>query len=230
MKRWFAALMCAVLMMTMIALAEDAPSTVPPGDEAYPLPSPLIEEPAPRGDAASDGSITLTIDGQSISLAFDPSPQYSSVSGGLIQASYYAYGADGFTMYELYMIFPDTVKPGMVITPEYAALAGEECSVVLIVSTNDDELYYSASLMNGSVYPEGSGFSISIDDIQSDGGATACSGRLQATLVALDMVTGEPVATLALDETPFSFTIGGGSIPTPVTPQSSPMPEDMRKV
>lgn len=246
MKRWIAALLCALMLTTMFALAEgsadpfatyppgneaDPFATNPPGDETHPFPTSPAGDGAPRGDAASDGSITLTIDGQTIALAFDPSPQYSSIAGGLVQASYYAYGADGFTMYELYMIFPETAKPGMVITPEYAALAGEECSVMLIVSTNDRELYYSASLMNGAVYPEGSGFSIAIDDIRDDGGATAYSGRLRATLVALDVLSGEPVATLTLDETPFRFAIRrDSSFSGPVVPQSTPMPEDMRKV
>ena len=233
MKRWIAALLCALMLTTMFALAEgstDPFATTPPGDDAFPFPPPPTGDGAPRGDAASDDSITLTIDGQSIVLAFDPSPQYSSIAGGLVQASYYAYGADGFTMYELYMIFPDTVKPGMVYTPEYAALAGEECSVVLIVSTNSAELYYSASLMNGAVYPEGSGFSIAIDGVQSDGGKVVYSGRLQATLIALDMLSGEPIATLTLEETPFRFAINSGSSSAPVILQPTPMPDDMRKV
>ena len=60
------------------------------------------------------------------------------------------------------------------------------------------------------------------------GGATY-SGRLSATLVALDLISGKAERTLVIPETPFRFTLGGKAAPGPV-PASTPTPSDMRKV
>ena len=163
---------------------------------------------APRDGATGVDEIALNVNGETVALGFDTSQEYSSIKFGLVQAAYYGYSADNATLYELYLIFPDTVRPGMVLTPEYAALANEECSVVLIVSGNDAELYYSASMMNGTVYPAGSAFSIAIDAVEEAQGGSSYAGSFSATLIALDGISGDAVATLSLPETAFRFTIG----------------------
>jgi hypothetical protein len=148
-----------------------------------------------------------------------------------VQASYYSYGADGKTLYELYITFPETARAGMVITPEYAAMTNEESSVVLIVSKDGLETYYFSSLLDGSVYPTGSGFSIAIDSIGDEGGMVSYAGTLSANLIALDMASGEVAATLEIPATPFSFTISGQlSSPLPDAPEPTPMAEDFKKV
>ena len=228
MKKTVAIVLCALLMaLGAMALAE-----APFGGLFDSLPGEPGGDTPPRGNVEASDGITLTVDGETVQLAYDASPQYSSIQGGLVQASYYAYGADGKTLYELYITFPETARAGMVITPEYAAMTNEESSVVLIVSKDGLETYYFSSLLDGSVYPTGSGFSIAIDSIGDEGGMVSYAGTLSANLIALDMVSGEVAANLDIPATPFSFTVSGQlSAPLPDDgPRATPQPEDMRKV
>lgn len=225
MKKIISMLLCALLMM-LPALAEapiDAPNA---GDGLFP------GDQLPRdGDNGGDAgaSVTLEINGETIRLGFDDSPLYSSVQNGLVQASYSAYGADGYTMYLLYIIFPDTAKPGTVITPESAATAGNESSVVLIVSSRERELYYYSSVFSGQVYPADSTFSIAIDNIEAADNGTTYSGTLSATLICIDTAQESEIARQSIPETPFRFTIAGYRDPG-AAPGNTPPAEDMRKV
>ena len=217
MKKLFALLIAALLAL-LPALAEKAD---PLNGEN---PNPFGEIPG-RGIADGQG-IELDIDGDKVTLDFDPSEQYSSIEGGLVQASFYSYSADGVKLYELYMLFPDTAKSGSVIVPDASNL---DSSVVLIVSdaNTQEELYYFSSYMGDGVYPEGSDFSIAIDDVVEEGGARTYTGRLTATLVALDMATGQTSATLRVEGTPFSFTIGGAG-ERRAEPLPTAVPSDIR--
>ena len=192
------------------------------------------DTPDTPSDAGTGQSISIMIDGRTVELAFDSSPDYSSSSNGMVQASYYAYAADGVTLYELYLIFPDSAESGMIITPDYSALINAESSVVLIVSDEKSEQYYFASILDGAIFPEGSDFTICIDDVIRENGTVTYTGRLSASLIALDMVSGQVSDTLTITETPFSFTLGGAdgdnerhSDPLPT---SQPGESDMRKV
>ncbi len=231
------ALTMAALLMLLPALAEtEQPLPTAQETDAPGLPDRFVNETdSDAGEQApwdhdSGSSIELDINGEKVTLDFDASPQYSSIEGGTVQASYYRYLDDNSKLYELYMIFPDSAAAGMVISPDYSALTGEESSVVLIVSDlkAEQELYYFSSQMNGAVYPEDSTFAIAIDDIRTTGGATTFSGSLSATLIALDMATGAAEDTLQIGETPFSFTIGGET-DRPETPAPTALPDDMRK-
>ncbi len=229
MKKLIALLLCALLAaLPALALAE-SPFEDLIGDLIDDFPDERSDDESPRGDAGSGDTFPLNVNGETIPLVYDPTPQYSSIQGGLVQASYFAYGADGVTLYELYIIFPDTAKAGMVITPEYAAMTDEESSVVLIVSGTGEERYYTASLMDGNVYPAGSNFTIAIEDVRESASATTYSGKMSASLVALDVSSGEPAATLSIPETPFSFTVGGSST-RHVSPSATEAPADLKKV
>jgi len=226
MKKILAILLCAALaVMGAAALAEN------PFDDLFGnLPGEPGNDTPPRGDIEAGDGITLEVDGESVHLAYDASPQYSSIQGGTVQASYYAYGADSKTLYELYITFPDTARAGMIITPEYASLTGEESSVVLIVSRDGVETYYFSSVLDGSVYPVGSGFSIDIESASDEGGMVAYAGTLSASLIALDMSSGDVAATLEIPSTPFRFTISGQlSSPLPSEPEATREPEDLKK-
>ena len=227
MKKTVAIVFCALLIaLGAISLAE-----APFGELFDSLPGEPGSGTPPRGDVGASDGITLTVDGETVQLAYDASPQYSSIQGGLVQASYFAYGADGKTLYELYVTFPETARAGMVITPEYAAMINEESSVVLIVSKDSLETYFFSSLLDGSVYPTGSGFTIAIDSVGDEGGMVSYAGTLSANLIALDMASGDVAATLEIPSTPFSFTVSGQlSSPLPNdVPQPTPQSEDLRK-
>ena len=250
------ALLCALTMVLTVSVLAEAPIdfvpvlntpqpniTIPtpkadiftPEPEATPTPDPSTtpEAPLPNQRSESTGAQTfpLEVNGKTITLAFDTSPQYSFIEGGLVQASYYGYDENGVTMYELYIYIPESAKEGMVISPEYSALTGEESSVVLIVSDGSSQVYYFSSMMDGVAYPSGADHAIAIDNIWKYGDATTYAGRLAARLIALDMSTGEALDALTIPETPFTFTLGAGDAPVPyATPMSTDIPQDMRKV
>jgi len=186
-----------------------------------------------RSEMTVTNSIRLDIGGEMVELGFDDTPQYSSIDGGVVQASYYNYSPDGNTLYELYLVFPQSARAGDEITTEYAVLSGEECSVVLIISDvqTQQENYYFASVLGSSAYPENSDFLIRIDHVDSYQGTVSYSGSLSARLVALDMSTGEVSATLDIPETTFNFSINGSENEQRHTePLPTAMPSDMRKV
>lgn len=234
MKKLIALIIIALLALAP-AMAEwtDSETAPEPPVETIPVePEQELPQELPNREQATGESIELEIDGERVTLGFDPSAQYSSIANGQVQASFYAYSADNTKLYELYMIFPDTAKPGMVITPDYSALTSEESSVVLIVSDvqTQQEIYYFSSLMDGAVYPENSSYAIAIDDIYEIDGATTFSGSLSATLVALDMATGEAQDVFEISDTPFRFTIGEGEERhTEPLPTEKPKDDDMRK-
>ena len=231
MKKLIAILLCALLALVP-ALAEAPTETPAPQMLPFELPT-ATEEPtaaptAPGRDPSSGDTFELQTNNGVVLLDFDTSPQYSSISDGLVQASFYKYADDGM-LYELYIIFPETAQPGMVITPDYTALTNEESSVVLIVSDTQtqQEQYFLSTQMNGTVYPVGSDFSICVDEIHELDGGVSYVGRLSATLIALDMTTGEVLATMTIPETPFGFTFGSGSEERHADPIPTPTPKDM---
>ena len=219
MKRILSMLLC-LLLAALPAMAEMPEAT----------PEPFSGDFAPRDGGSQDETLTVEVNGENVRLIYDNSPMYSSVQGGLVQASYYAYGADGDTMYLMYIIFPETAGAGMVISPEYAAVTGEECSVVFIVSTSTREQYYFSSVAEGLVYPNDSDFSIAIASVEEGASGTTYAGKLSAKLVCLELSSGDGQSTLDIPETPFRFTIGGGSQAPQAEPGTTPVPEDMRKV
>ena len=227
MKKILAILLCALLATLGAMTVAEAPF-----DDLFgALPGEPGNDAPPRSDGNAADSIPIQINGETVQLAYDATPQYSSIQGGIVQASYYAYGADGKTLYELYLTFPETARAGMVITPEYASMTNEESSVVLIVTADNVETYYFSSLLDGSVYPSGSGFTISIDSVSQDGGMVSYAGTLSASLIALDMASGGVADTLEIAATPFGFTVSGQlSSPLPDAPQATKEPDDMKKV
>ena len=225
-KLWIILLL--TLALSIPALAESAPEKTTPEPTNGPA-----DTLSPRAKAPSDSAITLDLDGERIELPFDDSPQYSSVDNGVVQASFYAYSPDGSLLYELYIVFPESVRPGDVVTPQYALQTSEETSVVLIVSDvkSEQELYYMAGIMGGSPYPERSDFSISIQGVEPAQGGTAYSGSLSAELVALDISSGSVIDALSISDAAFSFTIGGAPQERHTAePLPTALPSDMRKV
>ncbi|MBQ8109655.1 MAG: hypothetical protein IJ124_05805 [Clostridia bacterium] len=216
-------LLLSALLLSAFAVAE-APL---PEDTNTRLSQPPVSD-----DGAQANSITLELEGQRIELPFDDSPEYSSIADGVVQASFYAYTSGGEKLYELYILFPESARAGDEITPRGAAQDGMEGSVVLIVSDVDSqrEDYYFSSVTSGVTYPEESDFLICVDSIEASGSAVTYAGRLTASLVALDMSTGEVVARLDIPETAFSFTIGQTEPDRHASPMPSPLPDDMRKV
>lgn len=227
MKRMLALLTGALLaLLPAASLAESILDLPLPN----PIPEPTPEIVAPPVSGESGDSIALEIDGRTVRLNYDSSPLYSSLEGGLVQACFYGYAEDGVTLYELYVIFPATARAGMVISPEYMAMTGGESSIVLIESNNQQERYFVAGLMDSKAYPAGSNFSIDIQSVEEAPGGTFYAGTLSATLVAMNMATGETEATLSIDAIPFRFTLEAAVSEQTGEPAPTATPSDMRKV
>ena len=172
-------------------------------------------------------AIDLQIGGRDLSLAFDPSVEYSGVSNGGVQASFYAYVNNEEELYELTLNFPEGVGTGDTVDAGYARSAGAECSVVLIYSTNRDVGYYMAGVSEGTAFPEGSGFEIHFDDVTGVDGGTRYTGRVSATLVGMNLDSGMSLRSIELADVPFGFTMPDANRNLPgETPADTPDPDD----
>ena len=165
--------------------------------------------PAPDAPSAA-GSMNINIAGEALVLNFDASPAYSSVQSHLVQASFYTYGSATGNLYELFLTFPDSVRAGDAITPEYAMKSAVDSSVVLLVSSPEKDTFYVASQQTTSgPYPETSSYSLRFDSVASAGGTTTYTGTLDANLVSLSQKTGEVDKSLRIEGANFTFTIAG---------------------
>lgn len=179
-------------------------------------------------------NIILEINGETLTLNFDPSPEYTRIVEGMISASFYTY-ADDDELYELYLTFPEDAASGSRYTSEDAVSDDRAASVVLIVSTLEEERYYYAARMDGAAYPPNSGFELTIDTAAPASNGTTFSGHLTGTLVALDPLSGGILSSLSFSDAPFRFTLAATSQEPPALPRNTPIPtdelnSDMRRV
>ena len=195
MKKLIALLLFALLMAGILAAtAEENLFDVPDNAES--------------GTADfSAGSIQIEINGQPTVLGFDNSLEYSSVQDGTVQASFYAYSEDREYLYELYMIFPESVQTGSTITPEYAAKNAPDCSVVLIISNKEVEQYYFAGQIDGKAYPDGSAYTMYFDSVSASDSGRTYSGRLSAAPLGLSDDSDTLMKSFRIDEAPFTFSM-----------------------
>lgn len=204
MKKILSLILCLALCILLpCALATQAPGFpfVIPDDDDRTAPSSSISE-----------AIQVNVDGQSLVLDFDPSPEFSYVKDGLVQASFYSYSANGEYLYEVYMTFPDTVTSGSVFNMEDAMLAGlEECCVALLISTQNTEDYYLAAQYGNGPYPDGTSYAISFDSVSPASGGTLYTGTLTATMAGADINNVPIPEMLVLTQAPFSFTLSGNA-------------------
>ena len=218
MKKILAALLCALLCLVPAVQAEftnpfslfPTPSPEPgeSGDDALPS----FETPVPS--VPKGGSMRLSVLGQTLTLDFDDDPMYSMLDGGYIQASFYAYDASD-TLYEIYLLFPDDVASGSVVTPSVSAAAGMlDSGVILYVTSDSSELYAIASQDELGVYPDETSYTITLDEVTRIGSACTFSGSVEATLMALDDFYNSlyPVENLTAS---FQFTMELSSAPEP---------------
>ena len=168
--------------------------------------------------AASD-SIEIEIGGRQLTLAFDPSQQFSNVTGGTVQASFYTYLDGSKDLYELYLIFPQDVHPGTVIDPEYARKYAPNTSVVLIVTTQADANYYFAGQAENT---DATDYTIAFDGVEDTAAGRTYSGTLSASLIGMSTDFETEIPPISIDGARFSFTMpANAEAPGETTP-----PED----
>lgn len=184
------------------------------------LSSALAESSAPAG------TFTLTVQGETVSLNYDPDPEYSNIINGSIQASFYSETEDG-TMYELYMLFPDTVKSGDVVTTQSSIDAGQNDPGVMIFITDDSqEIYAAAFQFSTGAYPAGSSYEIRFDSVTPSGGTCAYKGSLTSTLMVMDRMYTPQYPLEIFGSFDFSFDMSSEYDPRMPEPSASaPAPE-----
>lgn len=202
MKKIFAALLAVFLLLTS-ALAEGAPA----GQDA--------------------GSITLNILDKTVVLNYDPEPEYSNSLNGSIQASFYTEETDG-TMYELYLLFPETVKAGDEVNTQSSIQAGlNDAGVMIFITSDAMELNAAAFQYPTGAYPAGSQYSIKFDTVTPAGASCTYAGSMTATLMVIDAAY-NPLYPINNVSGNFSFTFDTGNAYAPRVPEqpsATPVPE-----
>jgi len=181
------------------------------------FPSALAEGALPSASLA--GTFTLNVQGKTVVLDYDPDPEYSNIVNGSIQASFYSETEDG-TMYELYMLFPDTVKSGDVVTTQSSIQAGQNDPGVMVFITDDtQEIYAAAFQFSSGAYPTGSSYEIRFDSVAPGGSSCAYKGSMTSTLVVMDKMY-TPLEPLEISGS-FDFSFDMSSEYTPRLPEPS---------
>ena len=171
--------------------------------------------PAWDGAAISDDSLSGAFGDERISLAFDPSDDYSNVMDGLIQACFFAYDESEENYLELYLLLPEDVQPGDVLK------SGEslDSSIYLYEIGPDSETLYFA----GDIYSayDGSRFELTIESAENTGSTLSVSGQLTAHLCryANDTPTRE---FLNISRAYFHFTLPVNANPFAPAPSQQP--------
>lgn len=156
-------------------------------------------------------AVRLNVEGRELTLAFDPSEEYSVVSDGLARASFYTYASQPDRLYELTLLFPADVRSGDVIDTAYALAGSPECSVVAIFTNAAEVNYYFAGVVDGTAYPDESSFAITFDTVTGEGGDRTYTGRITASLVGMDMYSDSDLKYYQIADAPFSFTMPAGN-------------------
>ena len=159
---------------------------------------------------------------ESLLLDFDPGAEYSYVRDGYIQGCFFTFDAAEEYYLEMYLLLPEKVAAGDVLTPESSFAKGAaSCSVTLFeVDENNNEQAWFAGQLLGAVYPENSSFVITIDQAEYTTENVAVRGSIDATLCLLEnnLPTGE---TMEMNTT-FSFVL---SLKNEPAPQATPAPK-----
>lgn len=209
MKRFAAAALALALLLSAAALAFDG--------SGYP---------AWDGMTAPGNSLCGTFGEERVTLAFDPSTDYSSVAEGLIQVCFFAYDATEEHYLELYLLMPQDVAEGDVITESDAC----DCSICLYETSLDNERIYYAGTAYESEAAVGS-FKLRIESLEHDASSIRMSGSFSAQLIGYDL--DQPAgAALSAPEAYFDFALplspaAAGATPTPgfpAAPEATPTP------
>lgn len=200
MKRFAALLTAVIFLLGASALAFDG--------EGYP---------SWDGTSAPQNSCCGAFGDERISLAFDPSTDYSNVLGGVVQACFFAYDANDQNFLELYLLIPENVAAGDVLRSG----DGKDCSIYLYETAIDSETLYFAGVLDAT--PDGSSFELVVESAEVTDTAIRMSGSLTARLCRYD--SNAPQRDfLSIGEAHFDF-----SLPlegNPFTPKATDEPED----
>lgn len=216
MKKFTAALIALALLLSAAALAFNG--------EGYPQWD---------GSTEPQSGLSAAFGSERISLDFDPSPDFSNIGGGVIQACFYAYDARNRYYLELYLLLPDDVASGDVIRGGAAPL----CSFCLYETGERSETTYYAGDVDAQLAGN-STYELTIDSVENTGTAIDMRGHFTAEMCRFERE--QPTdEMLRVDDARFAFSLPLDSIyrspePTqdseaqpgfPELPEATPAPE-----
>lgn len=153
-------------------------------------------------------------------LDFDPSAEYSYLRDDYIQGCFFAFDAAEEYYLELYMLLPEKIQAGDVLTPQSCYAQGaDSCSITLfeVDEENNEQAWFAGQLIGGA-YPENSSFAVTITQADYSADSVALSGSIEAVLCELESENPSDGALKLQAE--FSFELLLGSAPA----QTQPVP------
>ena len=175
----------------------------------------------PRNDASQPltNGISGSFAGENILLEFDSKPECSNIADGLIQACFFAFDEAEKYYLELYLMLPETIAAGDIITEKDLAGSGASITLYEVAEDNSETMWYSGQVL-GLAYPEDTGFEIRISEMEK-AASLSMRGSLNAELARFEgsFPTREKIALTGL-EFAFTLPLNGASIPS--QPEDSP--------
>lgn len=138
------------------------------------------EYPAWDGAELPDNSIGLSFGGEKLLLEFDPSADYSKVENGEIQACFFAYNKAETHYLEMYIVLPQDIAAGDVISGKNTGAGAKFGAVSLYEVSKTGEDSWFASTDEKGAYPEKSSLEIVIEKAIITGESIMVSGSLSA--------------------------------------------------
>ena len=203
MKKIFAALLALVLFCTS-ALALQG--------EGYP---------AYDGGALPENGLALQLASGSLLLEFDDDQDYSGISDGHLQACYFCFDAKEENYLELYLLLPEKIADGDVITPSSSFAGGYASTSISLfeVDKDNNETAWFAGQILGAGYPQGSDYSISVHSAQYTQNSVRVQGSIDAKLCRIEK--NQPSGEIIEVKADFDFTL-----PLSGENASAPQPKD----
>lgn len=159
---------------------------------------------------------------ESLMLDFDPSGEYSYLRDGYIQGCFFAFDKAEEYYLEMYLLLPEKIAAGDVLTPESSFEQGAASSSVTLFEVDEDnnEVTWFAGQLLGKAYPDNSGFTVTIEQADYADASVTVRGKIEARLCMLENdLPSEEVLELSAE---FSFELPLANAPAA---QESPEPK-----
>ena len=142
---------------------------------------------APSLASEGTGQMIAVIDGQTITMPYDPTPQYSDYQQGSYGVSFYTYDSE-MTVYEVFLVIPDTVTSGSVLSTAAGIQSSTvDCGVIYYrTDANMSETQKMACWSEDNTVPPGSSFEMTFASVTVTSESCEMSGSFEAVLTMTD--------------------------------------------
>ena len=169
------------------------------------------------GATTPENALFGVFGGERIALGFDSSDDYSNLEDGIVQACFFAYDATNENFLEMYLLIPQDVQAGDVLTSGQ----GLDCSIYLYeTAVGSETFYYAGDLGNAST--ASSSFELTIESAETAGSLLTMRGHLHAELARYDTDASGRKEPLTISEAIFSFQLPLSEKPFLPAPSQEP--------